>query len=67
MKNLLSLFFLSFSVISAFSCSSKQQTNGINNIAFVKENVSYASQQYRLMIDKIEDSTKLMNPKSFIL
>lgn len=66
MKNLLSLFFLSFSVISAFSCSSKQQTNGINNIAFVKENVSYASQQYRLMIDKIEDSTKLMNPKSFI-
>lgn len=48
------------------SCKTSQQKRKNISKNFIEENVSFAAKQYGLMIDKIEDSAKIVNPKSII-
>ncbi|MDD4399406.1 MAG: glycoside hydrolase family 88 protein [Dysgonamonadaceae bacterium] len=48
------------------SCKTSQQKRKNISKNFIEENVSFAAKQYGLMIDKIEDSVKIVNPKSII-
>jgi rhamnogalacturonyl hydrolase YesR len=60
MKNLLTLILFSTIVFIYSSCSANQKHENDN------DNVSFSAEQYSLMINKIEDSTSIVNPKSFI-
>jgi len=45
------------------SCKDKTQKNSTD---FIAENIDFAAKQYGLMTEMIEDSGKILNPKSFI-
>lgn len=60
MKRVLSVFFLIVSGI-LISCSN----NDTGSQALVEENISFASNQYDLMVSKLEDSMDVLIPKSF--
>ena len=45
------------------SCKNKTQKNSTD---FIAENIDFAAKQYGLMTEMIEDSGKILNPKSFI-
>lgn len=58
MKNLLTLLFFSTLVLIHSSCSPNQKNEN--------DTISFSAEQYSLMINKIEDSARIVNPKSFI-
>lgn len=66
MRNLTSLAILAISIGLTSSCKDKKQTNETSGAELVKENVSFAAAQYGLMMDQIEDSATMVNPRSFI-
>ena len=66
MKNLLPLFIMIILILFTQSCKTSQQKRKNISKNFIEENVSFAAKQYGLMIDKIEDSAKIVNPKSII-
>lgn len=53
-------------IVSSIIISSCSNNKGNNTTSFIKENIEFADQQYDLMIDNIEDSEKIRNPKSYI-
>lgn len=66
MKKLLSLCILTISILfTTQSCTNAQQKNQ-DSALFMEENFSFAAEQYGLMLDKVEDSASIVNPKSFI-
>ena len=66
MKKLLSLCILTISILfTTQSCTNAQQKNQ-DSALFMEENISFAAEQYGLMLDKVEDSASIVNPKSFI-
>lgn len=65
MKNLLSLSSITLLVFLLSCCTANQKKNE-NSTSFIEENISLSAEQYSLMIDKIEDSAKIVNPKSII-
>jgi hypothetical protein len=64
-KSVTILFFASLLMISMYSCKQVQQNNE-DSATFIDENVTFAANQYSLMLDKIEDSLSILNPKSII-
>jgi len=67
MKNLLPLFILTILILyTAQSCNTGQQKNEADSANFIEDNVTFAAEQYALMLDKVEDSARIVNPKSFI-
>ncbi|HBB01466.1 MAG: glucuronyl hydrolase [Bacteroidetes bacterium GWD2_45_23] len=66
MKKLLSLCILIISILfTTQSCTNAQQKNQ-DSAQFMEENISFAAEQYGLMLNKVEDSASIVNPKSFI-
>lgn len=66
MKRLLSLCILTISILfTTQSCTNTQQKNQ-DSAFLMEENISFAAEQYGLMLDKVEDSARIVNPKSFI-
>lgn len=65
-KELSSLIILGILSLFTQSCNSGQQKRENDNINFIKENTAFASEQYSLMIDKIESSEQILNPKTII-
>ncbi len=66
MKKLLSLCILTISILfTTQSCTNAQQKNQ-DSALFMEENISFAAEQYGLMLDKVEDSASIVSPKSFI-
>lgn len=63
-KNLLLTFL--FAGIFVFQACQSGKNNDSQKVNFIDENVAFAAEQYDLMLESIEDSAKLMNPKSFI-
>ncbi len=67
MKKLLLLFILTiFILCTVQSCNTGQQKNEADSANFLEENVTFAAAQYALLLDKVEDSARIVNPKSFI-
>ncbi len=67
MKRLLSLCILTISILfTTQSCTNTQQKNQDNSADFMEETVSFAAEQYSRMLDKVEDSAGIVNPKSII-
>lgn len=67
MKKLLPLFMLTiFILCTVQSCNTGQQKNEADSANFMEENVTFAAAQYALLLDKVEDSARIVNPKSFI-
>lgn len=64
-KTVTILFLASLLMISVYSCKQSQQ-NDVEKQTFIEENVTFAANQYTLMLDKIEDSESIVNPKSII-
>src|SRR5690554_2096084 len=65
MRNLLLLAIIAISMGLVGGCNNKQ-TSGVDNEELVNENTHFAAEQYSLMIDEIDDSETIKNPKSFI-
>lgn len=66
MKKLFTLCMLTISILfTTQSCTNTQQKNQ-DSAQFMEENISFAAEQYGLMLDKVEDSASIVNPKSFI-
>lgn len=66
MKKKLTLCILTISILFTIeSCTNTQQKNQ-DSAQFLEENISFAAEQYGLMLDKVEDSASIVNPKSFI-
>ena len=66
MKKLPILFILAISILfTTQSCTNTQQKNQ-DSAFLMEENISFAAEQYGLMLDKVEDSARIVNPKSFI-
>jgi hypothetical protein len=53
-------------LLSVGSCTQNRQKGGDRGVALVDENVSFAAGQYSLMLAKLEDSARILNPKSVI-
>src|SRR5690606_34880340 len=53
-------------LLSVGSCTQNRQKEGDRGVALVDENVSFAAGQYSLMLAKLEDSARILNPKSVI-
>ena len=67
MKKLPILFILAISILfTTQSCTNTQQKNQDNSADFMEETVSFAAEQYSRMLDKVEDSAGIVNPKSII-
>lgn len=64
MRKFLFLFLLVFTVFYAQSCQNNKSEEDSGKV-MIEENVAFAAEQYGLMLKSIEDSVKLMNPKSF--
>ncbi|WP_436415493.1 glycoside hydrolase family 88 protein [Petrimonas sp.] len=64
MKKILIIFL--FAGIFVFQACQSGKSNDGKKVNLVEENASFAAEQYGLMITKIEDSARLMNPKSII-
>lgn len=62
MKRLFLFLCLPF-IASGFSSCKEKEADAVN---LVEENVNFAAKQYGLMTEMIEDSGKILNPKSFI-
>ena len=65
MKNILTILSISALVFLLSFCTSNQHKNESKS-NLIEETISFSANQYSLMIDKIEDSEKLLNPKSII-
>jgi rhamnogalacturonyl hydrolase YesR len=62
MKRLFLFLCLPFFALGFSSCKEKEAAA----VNLVEENVNFAAKQYGLMTEMIEDSGKILNPKSFI-
>ena len=65
MKNILTILSISALVFLLSFCTSNQHKNESKS-NLIAETISFSANQYSLMIDKIEDSEKIVNPKSII-
>ena len=63
MRNLLKFTALLSMILIIFSCRNKP---GNEAPGFIDENVAFAASQYEKMVQAIEDSGKILNPKSYI-
>jgi len=60
----ISIFFIIIvSTVITLSCSNSKENN---TTSLIEENIEFVDQQYDLMINKIENSEKVLNPKSYI-
>jgi len=66
MKKLFLLLCLPFILVSFSFCKNKNKKSESDNADYVAENTDFAAKQYGLMTKMIEDSGKILNPKSFI-
>ncbi len=62
MKKLSLLFCLVFTLFCLISCQPKER----DKVNIVDENIAFAADQYGLLLESIENSEKLLNPKSII-
>lgn len=62
MKKLSLLFCLVFTVSCIISCQQKE----VGKVNSIDENIPFAADQYGLLLESIENSEKLVNPKSII-
>lgn len=66
MKRLILLLCLPFILVSFSFCKGKNKKSESANADYIAENTDFAAKQYGLMTKMIEDSGKILNPKSFI-
>ena len=65
MKKLLLLIYLVLGVFFFQSCQNNKSKE-TKKADFIGENTNFAAEQYGLMLTKMEDSSRIMNPKSII-
>jgi hypothetical protein len=53
-------------LVSFSFCKGKNKKSESSNADYIAENTDFAAKQYGLMTEMIEDSGKILNPKSFI-
>lgn len=63
---LLPFVILTVLLLFSQSCNTSQQKSTDNDTNFIEKNVTFVSEQYLLLLDKIEDSARIVNPKSII-
>ena len=66
MKRLFIFLCLTFMLVSFSFCKGKNKKSESSNADYIVENIDFAAKQYGLMTEMIEDSGKILNPKSFI-
>ncbi len=66
MMKLLPFVILTVLLLFSQSCNTSQQKSTDNDTNFIEKNVTFVSEQYLLLLDKIEDSARIVNPKSII-
>jgi hypothetical protein len=66
MKRLFIFLCLAFMLVSFSFCKGKNKKSESSNVDYIAENTDFAVNQYGLMTEMIEDSGKILNPKSFI-
>ncbi len=66
MRNLLSFAIFSIMMGLLTFCTNKKQADEPGKAAMINDNIEFVAQQYGLMINQIEDSATLVNPKSII-
>ncbi|MDD2327215.1 MAG: glycoside hydrolase family 88 protein [bacterium] len=65
MKKLSILFSIAISALFLLSCNPQGKQGGETQFS-IEENIAFASNQYGWMIAMLEDSGRMLNPKSFI-
>jgi|GEM_PF-4069206 hypothetical protein len=65
MKKLVPLIYVAFAVFCIPSCKNNKSKEA-GKVNTVDENSAFAADQYGLLLQSIETSTELQNPKSFI-
>lgn len=61
--NKLSFLILMVAFLYTYSCTTNKQKSDNNNQNLIQENVSFAADQYSLMLEEIEKSTDILIPK----